>query len=115
MHNQHQSQTNTKTNVPGCSNPDLLETSSKVKTIRFFADPGHGWARVKKSELAKLGIAELISVFSYERGEFAYLEEDCDLSIYLNALRAKGMAYKFNGTTCANRSSRIRGYCSYKA
>ncbi len=88
---------------------------TKTKTIQFYADPGHGWAKVKKSELATLNIAHLISSCSYERGDFAYLEEDCDLSIYLGAIRSRGIAYKFSGTTCANRSSRIRGYNRYVA
>lgn len=85
----------------------------RTKTITFYADPGHGWAKVKKSELAKLQIAELISPYSYERGEYAYLEEDCDLSIYLAALKANGQSYKFSGTTCAYKQSRIRGYNRY--
>ena len=88
---------------------------TKTKTIQFYADPGHGWAKVKKSELASLGIAHQISPYSYERGDYAYLEEDCDLSLYIDALRARGCAYKFVGTTCANRSSRIRGYSRYSA
>ena len=88
---------------------------NKSKTIQFYADPGHGWAKVKKSELEKLGIAQLISACSYEQGEYAYLEEDCDLSLYIDALRARGFTYKFVGTTCANRSSRIRGYNRYSA
>ena len=121
MHNTNQLQTNSKTNVPGCSNPDLHETQTKArimtktKTIQFYADPGHGWAKVKKSELATLGIAHQISPYSYERGDYAYLEEDCDLSLYIDALRARGCAYKFVGTTCANRSSRIRSYSRYSA
>lgn len=88
---------------------------TKTKTIQFYADPGHGWAKVKKSELVSLNIAHQISSCSYERGDYAYLEEDCDLSIYLGALRAHGCAYKFSGTTNANRSSRIRGYNRYAA
>lgn len=88
---------------------------TKTKTIKFYGDPGHGWAKVKKAELEKLGIAQLISACSYERGDYAYLEEDCDLSTYIDALRARGFTYKFVGTTCANRLSRIRGYNRYSA
>lgn len=87
------------------------------KTIQFYADPGHGWAKVKKSELVKLGIADKITTYSYQRGEYAYLEEDGDLTTYVNALRAAGYqdsGIKFKGTTCANRRSRIRGYDYYR-
>lgn len=87
---------------------------TKTKTITFYADSGHGWAKIKRSELVKLNIADLISQYSYERGEYAYLEEDCDLSTYINALRNNGYTeFKFAGTTCAERQSRIRSYNSY--
>jgi len=33
MHKQHQSQTNSKTNVPGCSNPDLHETNGSNQLL----------------------------------------------------------------------------------
>lgn len=56
-------------------------------TYRFFSDPGHGWLEVPKKELAELGIAEKISAYSYQSRQMAYLEEDCDLAVFL---RAKG-------------------------
>ena len=37
----------------------------------FFSDPGHGWIRVKKTLLEALGIAERITPYSYENGEYA--------------------------------------------
>ena len=84
----------------------------RIKTITVYADPGHGWAKVSKKELIKLGIASEISGFSYERGEFAFLEEDSDLSKYINALRSKNIPYKFKEHH-TNRRSRIREYFSY--
>ena len=84
----------------------------RTKTILFYSDPGHGWAKVPKKELVKLGIANEISGFSYEKGEFAYLEEDCDLEKYIMALRAKGIVYKFKETH-TNRQSKIRNYYHY--
>ena len=84
----------------------------RTKTILVYADPGHAWAKVSKKELAKLGIANEISGFSYERGEFAYLEEDCDLEKYIMALRAKGIVYKFK-ENFTNNQSRIRNYYHY--
>lgn len=84
----------------------------KTKTILFYSDPGHGWAKVSKKELVKLGIASEISGFSYERGDFAYLEEDCDLEKYIMALRAKGIVYKFK-ENFTNNQSRIRNYYHY--
>jgi hypothetical protein len=84
----------------------------KTKTITVYADPGHAWAKVSKKELIKLGIADDISSCSYENGDFAFLEEDCDLEKYILALRAKGIAYKFKENH-TNRQSRIRNYYHY--
>lgn len=84
------------------------------KTILFYADPGHGWAKVRRAELVDLGITEKISSCSYQKGEFVYLEEDCDLSVYMDALRARGITeIKFSGKTCATRQSRIRSFERY--
>lgn len=84
----------------------------RTKTITVYADPGHAWAKVSKKELIKLGIADKISSCSYENGEYAFLEEDCDLETYILALRAKGIAYKFKENH-TNRQSRIRNYYRY--
>lgn len=84
----------------------------RTKTIIVYADPGHAWAKVSKKELVKLGIANEISGFSYENGDFAFLEEDCDLEKYIMALRAKGIVYKFKETH-TNRQSKIRNYYHY--
>jgi hypothetical protein len=46
-----------------------------------YDDPGHGWLRVKISELKNLGIAGKVSGYSYMRGNYASLEEDCDASL----------------------------------
>ena len=51
----------------------------------FFEDAGHGWLSVKKTELKQLNIADKITSFSYMNGNSAYLEEDCDLTTFLNA------------------------------
>ena len=85
----------------------------KTKTITVYADPGHAWAKVSKKELIKLGIAGKITSCSYENGEFAFLEEDCDLNTYVMALREKGIEYKFKENH-TNRQSKIRSYYSYQ-
>ena len=83
-----------------------------MKTITVYADPGHAWAKVSKKELIKLGIADDISGCSYQRGDYAFLEEDSDLEKYILALRAKGIEYKFKENH-ANRQSKIRNYYHY--
>ena len=55
---------------------------------KFFHDPAHGWLEVDIQELQDLNIDDKISSYSYqseERGK-AYIEEDCDLTVFLTAL-----------------------------
>lgn len=80
--------------------------------IRVFADPGHAWARFPKARLVKLGIADKITHYSYQRGSNAFLEEDCDLSLLLSALKAQGYEIKFDESH-TNKQSKIRSYQSY--
>lgn len=87
---------------------------SKVISIKIFADPGHAWARFSKARLTKLGIADKISTYSYQNGSNAFLEEDCDLSVLISALKEKGYEIKFNESH-TNRQSKIRSYGHYKA
>jgi len=54
-------------------------------TYRFIEDSGHGWLEVRHSELKALGIADKISPYSYSNGEWAYLEEDCDVGVFMAA------------------------------
>lgn len=53
--------------------------------MKWHIDSGHGWLEVSKAKLTKLGIAQKISGYSYEKGLKAYLEEDCDASIFFEA------------------------------
>lgn len=86
---------------------------TKKISIKVFADPGHAWARVAKSKLVTLGIADKISTYSYQKGENVFLEEDCDLSVLISALRVRGYEIKFNESH-TNRQSKIRNYSTYK-
>ena len=84
----------------------------------FYQDAGHGWLKVKKSELFKLGIADKITPYSYQYKEWAYLEEDCDLSTFFQAKGwiANSEFWK-SGTIvdhCSDRS-KIRAYHPYQA
>ena len=86
---------------------------SKKISIKVFADPGHAWARFSKAKLVSLGIADKISSYSYQNGNNAFLEEDCDLGVLVKALRDRGYEIKFNESH-TNRQSKIRGYNTYK-
>ena len=80
--------------------------------FQVYADPGHAWAKVHKKTLTKLGIADKITHCSYQRGDFAYLEEDQDANTLVEALEARGIKAEFI-THTANKQSRIRNYDSY--
>ena len=62
--------------------------------LMFFSDPGHGWLRVQKPLLDMLGIKGKISLYSYMDDLWAYLEEDCDLSTFISACKAKEIGVK---------------------
>ena len=65
-------------------------------TYRFITDPGHGWLEVPRAELDALGIAHKISLYSYQRDDMAYLEEDCDFAVFHAAKEAAGQPVKYN-------------------
>lgn len=79
----------------------------------FHSDAGHGWLAVKKEELVRLGIADKVSTYSYERGRTAYLEEDCDASLFIAAKKAAGEAVEFKEGKSVDRSP-IRSYATYR-
>jgi hypothetical protein len=83
-----------------------------MKKITFYTDPGHGWAAIPMVELERLGIADKISRYSYRKGATAFLEEDCDFSVYMEAI--KGQPYKIN-THHTNNDSPIRSFKRYEA
>ncbi len=83
--------------------------------LDFISDPGHGWCKVKISLLQQLGIADKITFYSYVRGDYAYLEEDCDLSTFMRAAHDAGIALTFRERNSRERPSRVRNYASYNA
>ena len=93
------------------------ESVIEVKTLMnkiydSYSDPGHGWAKVKRSELQKLGILEQISRYSYQKGEYVYLEEDADLTLFVNTQKEQGVNTTFREHS-SDRLSRIRSYPSF--
>jgi hypothetical protein len=86
---------------------------ARAITIQIFEDPGHGWARVPKQRLQRLGIADRISTYSYQNGANAFLEEDCDLGVLISALKERGHEIRFR-THHTNRSSKIRSFDTYR-
>ena len=81
-------------------------------SLRFIADPGHGWLEVP-NDLLKSVLPELdVSHFSYMQGHEVYLEEDCDAPKFLNAAKVKGFDVNIIHEH-TNHESRIRRYTPY--
>jgi hypothetical protein len=75
------------------------------------SDSGHGWLAVKRKELARLGILNKVTSYSYQRGATVYLEEDCDLALYVNTKLAKdGDKPVLYYSAYHDGRSQIRGY-----
>lgn len=85
-----------------------------MKTYNFHEDSGHGWLAVPMIKLYELGIVDKISHYSYMRGLTAYLEEDCDYSLFAAAMAAAGLQFATREKH-TNRRSPIRSYDSYRA
>ena len=76
-------------------------------------DPGHGWLQVPIDLLEKLNITDKISGYSYKRGSYAYLEEDCDWTIFSRAMEANGLTYSVE-CEHSDQDSSIRQYQPFK-
>lgn len=87
--------------------------STEKRSLKFISDPAHGWLSVDLQDLIDLKITEDISTFSYMTLTRAYLEEDCDATVYLNAAKAAGwdVTYKQSDTN----KTAIRSYSYYTA
>jgi len=83
-----------------------------TKNFIFFTDPGHGWLRVPLKEIERLGIADKISNYSYQKNKMAFLEEDCDAGVFLEAKKAAGEAVNIL-TARTDRQSKIRKYAMF--
>lgn len=79
----------------------------------YYTDPGHGWVKVEKQLLIKLGIDKKISTYSYMRKDCAYLEEDCDLHTFKRALFGIGIPVVLVQKH-TNKTSKIRSYEGYR-
>jgi len=82
------------------------------RVFNVYSDPGHGWIKVSKCTLNKLGIYNKITSSSYTRGEFVYLEEDCDGKLFINTLKKKKIDFVFKEFN-TSKQSRIRKYDSF--
>ena len=89
-------------------------TNNNTMELNIFTDPGHGWCAIERDVLRDLGILDHVSNYSYQRGTIVYLEEDCDLSLLVRALQAKGVTPAFTEKH-TDYDSPIRQYSAFSA
>jgi hypothetical protein len=82
-----------------------------IITLNYHTDPSHGWLECNRELISSTGIADAISQYSYQRGNNVYLEEDCDMPLLLNALRARSIGVVVNDLY--QEDSPVRGYARY--
>jgi hypothetical protein len=59
-----------------------------MTTFVYLQDPGHGWLAVPRDVLAEFGQSDAdYSPYSYQDDKNVYLEEDGDMSAFLNLWR----------------------------
>ncbi|MCO5185387.1 MAG: hypothetical protein M9928_11420 [Anaerolineae bacterium] len=71
-----------------------MPSTTYTPQLTFLSDPGHGWLVVPLADIARSDCANQISRYSFidTRDGVAYLEEDCDVARYLEALEAAGIS-----------------------
>lgn len=82
------------------------------KQFNYYNDPGHGWIKVPLTLLKELGIEKRISSYSYINKDNAFLEEDCDATLFIHTMEEKGYAISVQEFH-TNQSSKIRNYEGY--
>lgn len=83
-------------------------------TLLYYTDPGHGWLRVPLKTLNRVGLTDKISEYSYMRTDYAYLEEDNDMSLFMITMKERGVEITLKNRN-TNRESRIRNYQHFQA
>jgi hypothetical protein len=75
----------------------MCNKEKQMKKYTFYSDAGHGWLEVDLQELIALGVASAISRCSYikrtEDGTKVYLEEDCDVQVFDDAMKKRKIEY----------------------
>jgi len=87
--------------------------------VKRYHDAGHGWYRVSRAVIKRLGLENKVSEYSYQSkgGHSVYLEEDADFPLFLSRLREldidRDKVIQFEREVYSHRS-RVRRLESYK-
>jgi hypothetical protein len=83
-----------------------------IKSFQVISDASHGWVKVPLVELDRLAIQDQISEYSYVKGNFAFLEEDADAGVFIEARKAEGNIVKLKEIVRES-CRKIRNYDTY--
>ena len=78
--------------------------------LTLINDPGHGWLSVPIKAIKDAGITDKVSRYSYMTPTRVYLEEDCDLLLFI---KATGLELEGVRDTYSDNLSSCRGYGTY--
>jgi len=90
-----------------------MHRMSKHLSLTFHRDPAHGWLEVDRNHIADLAICHWVSRASYVGDDKAYLEQDCDMPLFLEAAERFGWTVTFNESH-SNTLSNIRNLPRYE-
>ena len=82
-----------------------------LRKYLFISDPSHAWLVVDRSELKSFGVENDRSSCAYVHRDKAYLEEDCDAGIFIDALKNAGHEVEF--VEKHEEHTQIRNYCQF--
>ena len=88
-------------------------TTPRTRVFEVFSDPSHAWLKVRKADLRKMHgklWRKHYTMFSHERRDHVFLEEDTDVSTFRKALEKKNIPYRFKERNQCNHCSPIRRY-----
>ena len=86
---------------------------SKHLSLVFHSDPAHGWLEVDRDHIADLGLCHRVSRASYVSDRNVYLEEDCDMPLFLNVAEQFEWAVSYDESHC-DALSNIRNLSRYE-
>ena len=61
-------------------------TMSGTRNYLRIHDPGHSWLKVPIQDVRNSGVFDKITPYSYTKNGFMYLEEDCDMWTFYEAM-----------------------------
>ena len=87
----------------------------RTRSFDVYCDPGHAWVKVKRTTARLLMGPSFyeITPWSFQRGDYVFLEEDQDAALFLQCLKTQGIHPVWRQHH-ANRYSRIRNYDTFR-